>query len=406
MANYDSSNYLVAESQLAIEHASPQFARKSKAERTKDLGSPIQLSGKALALHVRGSYAWIAENTHSAKKIDLESGKTLHAYKGHTGPVTCLAFCDKVKGSGDGKILITGSWDQTIKLWDTDTKTLISSTNAHSDFVKTLLVFPSLQLLVSSSSDKSVRFWDLSDPTGSNPLAALGSISAHTRPVECLDGLALSEENVTLFTADTMGIIKIWDLTKEESVPARWRSNLKTELNHHRTGINEMIFGNNELWTASTDESVRVLPEFSNHMRTKLPSPISHPVAVRAILPLSLTAVSEPYLITGAGDVLRIYDVSNLEEPDLMGEVDVHWHDITSIRLWVRRVTTEGAANPRVEPWIVTASLDGTIRKWQLSELLNPSSIPGLMEAEPPQESDPNALTEEEERELADLMDD
>lgn len=67
----------------------------------------------------------------------IQSGKTLQVYKGHTGPVTALAFCDKESRSGDNKILITGSWDrvissqtafymvakiyfQSIKLWDTD----------------------------------------------------------------------------------------------------------------------------------------------------------------------------------------------------------------------------------------------------------------------------------------------
>lgn len=39
------------------------------------------------------------------------------------------------------------------------TKHLISSTDAHEDFVKALYVFPSLGLLVSGSSDKFVRFW-------------------------------------------------------------------------------------------------------------------------------------------------------------------------------------------------------------------------------------------------------
>jgi len=38
-------------------------------------------------------------------------------------------------------------------------KNLISSTDAHDDFLKALYIFPSLALLVSGSSDKIVRFW-------------------------------------------------------------------------------------------------------------------------------------------------------------------------------------------------------------------------------------------------------
>lgn len=388
----DSSNFLVAEAQLVLEHA-----RRAKAERTKGLGSPIQLAGIALALHVHDGYAWIAENAHVAKKIDLETGKTVKVYRGHAGPVTCLVLCDKVIGSGNRRILITGSWDETIKLWDADTTKLISSTKSHSDFVKALYVFPSLRLLVSSSSDKSVRFWDLSNPLASTPLPAVGSISSHTRPVECLDGVLQSDQAAVLYTADTMGTIKVWDLTLENGPSPRWRSTLRTELGHHRTKINEMMIGHGQLWTASADETVQVVPETSKPTIAKLPKPITHPVSARAILPLSLTVVAEPYLVTGAGDVLRTYDISDLDDPTLLGEVDAHWHDVTCIRLWIRKGS---------EPWVVTASLDGTLRKWKLSELIDPSTLPKPAEDPPGIPKGPDALTEEEERELAELMDD
>ncbi|SRR6266550_1565214 len=115
---------------------------------------------------------------------------------------------------------------------------------------------------------------------------------------------------------------------------------------------------------ASSDESVQVM--FTNPTQGKPPRPITHPTAVRAILPLSLTALADTYLVTGAGDVIRTYDISNLEEPELLGEVDAHWHDVTSIRLWLRQIKAQGGV-VRVEPWVVTASLDGTLRKWKLS---------------------------------------
>jgi WD40 repeat protein len=76
--------------------------------------------------------------------------------------------------------------------------------------------------------------------------------------------------------------------------------------------------------------------------------------------------LADTYLVTGAGDVIRTYDISNLEEPELLGEVDAHWHDVTSIRLWLRQIKSQ-AQFPQVEPWVVTASLDGTLRKWKLS---------------------------------------
>ncbi|KAI0664951.1 WD40 repeat-like protein [Cubamyces menziesii] len=424
----DKSNLLRSEAELQLEKA-----RNDKAERTKDVGSPIEIAGKALAIQVRGNVAWIAENTTVIRKLDLETGKTLQLFKGHTAPVTSLAFVDRTPGSGKEDLLITGSWDQTIRVWDVETKELISTTSAHSDFVKALLVIPSLRLLVSSGSDKIVRFWDLSTVADGQPLTSVGSLTDHTRPVESLDARATSDTSAVLYTADTMGVIKVWDIKKDDGTPPRWQSTLVEELKHHRTRVNDMKHGNGQLWTASTDETVQVVPHpapppasasastspssaASNPAASKPPPPIQHPAAVRALLPLGLTPLAEPYLLTGAGDVIRVYDVSSPEEPELLAEVDAHWHDVTALRLWMRRSAVEGPPGAvKVEPWIVSASLDGTIRRWRLSELLQPPPPPPVKKVEkkekPPQAQAapeatlPSGMTEEEERELAELMD-
>ncbi len=183
-----------------------------KSERIKDLGSPIQLPGVALDIHIRGKFAWIAENTAVVRKVDLEvafpfnvphfhslkvtnwdqTSKTVQLFRGHTAPTTAIAFYDKVPGSGDEGLLISGSWDKvgdqvlilseilkhcieyqymgyrgpppfipsSLSFVETSqSKRMLSSTPAHADFVKSLLVIPSLCLLVSTSSDKIVRFW-------------------------------------------------------------------------------------------------------------------------------------------------------------------------------------------------------------------------------------------------------
>ena len=121
------------------------------------------------------------------------------------------------------------------------------------------------------------------------------------------------------------------------------------------------------IFSASSDETVQILEQPQDPSSKPAP-PITHPVAVRAILPLPLTDLAEPYIITGAGDIIRIYDVSNPDEPELIGEIDAHWHDVTALRIWVRK-TTGDDGKTRVEPWIISASLDATIRKWRLQGL-------------------------------------
>ncbi|KAF9472775.1 WD40 repeat-like protein [Pholiota conissans] len=396
-------NFVVAEAQLLIEEA-----RKDKAERIKALGEPIQLPGKPLAIEIRNNVAWIADNTNVIRKTNLESGKILQIYKGHTGPVTSIAFCDRRPGSGDQEIIVSGSWDNSIKLWDTKTKEVISTTpKAHGDFVKSLHVFPTLRLLISGSADKIVRFWDLSTLECSDPLKSLGFISSHTRPVECLDGETLSETSAILYTGDTMGVIKVWDL---QLADARWKATLIKTINNHRTRINELRYGHGHLWTASSDETAQILPQVPvdpTDKSIKSPKPLEHPMAVRAILPLTLTTLGEPYLLTAAGDVLRTFEVSELDDPQLLSLLDAHAHDITAIRLWIRQTVDENGQK-LIEPWIVTTSLDKTLRKWKLTELLQPpkpeTNAPKVEETKP--EIKASALTEEEERELAEFMDD
>ena len=90
---------------------------------------------------------------------------------------------------------------------------------------------------------------DISQPESQGPLKSVGSISAHTRPVECLDGHALSDHSAILYTGDTMGVIKVWELQKDNHSPSRWAATLKDTINHHRTRINEMMYQNGHLWT-------------------------------------------------------------------------------------------------------------------------------------------------------------
>ncbi|KAF9228670.1 WD40 repeat-like protein [Gyrodon lividus] len=401
----DDTVLLRSEAELAINEA-----RRQKSKRTKTLGSPIQLAGIALDIHIEGNSAWIAENTHVAKKIDLETGSTLQIYKGHTAPVTCLAFFKNGRDTVGQRVLITGSWDKSIKLWNTNTKALICSTTAHDDFVKCLFVVPSAKLLVSSSSDKTLRFWDLTDVLEGKALVPVGSLSAHTRPVECLAGIAHSETTVRLITADTMGVIKIWELEKEGPQP-RWRSSLQDTFDYHRTRITEILYGAGQIWTASSDETVQVTSYPPDPTVTRPSPPLNHPLPVRAVLPLALTPLAEPYVVTAFGDVIRLYDVSTISEPEILGEIDGHWHDVTAIRLWMRYSRNE-AEQTRIEPWIVSTSLDGTIRKWRFSELVasTPENPAGRMEAvviaPVPEPGNANAgeVTEEEERELAELM--
>jgi hypothetical protein len=99
----------------------------------------------------------------------------------------------------------------------------------------------------------NLGFRDLSSSLSPDALTPMGSISAHTRPIESLAAYLDTTTNpphLVLFTADTMGVIKVWDVVKESTEgPPIWRSTLRDDLKYHRTRINEIVYGDGHLWS-------------------------------------------------------------------------------------------------------------------------------------------------------------
>ena len=88
------------------------------------------------------------------------------------------------------------------------------------------------------------------------PLKNLGLISAHTRPVQCLVADAHSTSAATLFTADSMGAIKVWSLERtygDSGGDPGCRATQKEDLQYHRTGVNDMWYGQGQLWTGMSN---------------------------------------------------------------------------------------------------------------------------------------------------------
>jgi WD40 repeat protein len=121
------------------------------------------------------------------------------------------------------------------------------------------------------------------------------------------------------------------------------------------------------LSSASADETIQLHVHPPPTIGSKRTTPVTHTRAFRAVLPIylypELDSDTFPYLLAGSGDCIRVYDISSFDEVEFKGEIEGHWHDVTHLRTWVQ-VSGDGA---RKEEWIVSGSLDGTLRKWKLS---------------------------------------
>src|SRR6185503_15730649 len=86
---------------------------------------------------------------HSAKIWDVQTGKLVRVFNGHTERVLEGAF------SPDSKWVITVSWDRSARLWDVTTGNEIRTFTGHTDQVTTVAYSPDGKWVMTGSWDRS-----------------------------------------------------------------------------------------------------------------------------------------------------------------------------------------------------------------------------------------------------------
>jgi WD40 repeat protein/serine/threonine protein kinase len=91
---------------------------------------------------------------------EASTGKELVRFRAHTGPVYPVVF------TRDGKTVVSGSQDTTVKFWDVATRQERFTLKGHEAKVTALAFSPDGTMLATGSEDKTVRLWDAPSSDG------------------------------------------------------------------------------------------------------------------------------------------------------------------------------------------------------------------------------------------------
>nr|VFJ54228.1 MAG: WD40 repeat [Candidatus Kentron sp. FW] len=132
----------------------------------------------------------------TALDTGLQTGKTLQILRGHTDDIYAVAF------SPDGARLVTGSDDHTLRLWDGDGNP-IKVLTGHTDDVMAAAFTPDGKYLLSGGYDKSIRLWDAGTGAFIKQLAKqdsrVGSLAISPDGKKVLSGPAYAPHTVNVF---------------------------------------------------------------------------------------------------------------------------------------------------------------------------------------------------------------
>ena len=141
--------------------------------------------------------------------------KFLKMLEDHSEFITSLVI------TPDGQKLISGSFDETIKIWDLETGYLLNTLKFHTGGVKCVAITPDGQTLVSAGWDNTIKIWDLKTNELLHSLPFSNNVVLVAITPDGQKFISSEEYNITpdgqkFISNEEYNIINLWDLNTQK----------------------------------------------------------------------------------------------------------------------------------------------------------------------------------------------
>ncbi|VFM96802.1 MAG: WD domain-containing protein, G-beta repeat-containing protein [Candidatus Kentron sp. G] len=184
------------------------------------------------------------------KLWNVASGQAIRTLKGHSDNVRSVAFAP------DGRAVLSGSNDNTLKLWDVANGEMLRTLKGHSDSVTSVAFAPDGRTALSGSIDKTLKRWNVASGE------MLHTFEGHSGPVY---SVAFAPDGRTALSGSSDKTLKLWDVANGQEIHIfRGHSNEVMSVAFApdgRTALSGSIGGNTvRLWDVASGQAIQTLP--------------------------------------------------------------------------------------------------------------------------------------------------
>jgi WD40 repeat protein len=239
-----------------------------------------------VAYYPNGKYVISGGNDQTLRMWEVSTGEEVNILKGHDDPVNSVSV------SLNGKYLVSASWDGTLRLWDAGKGKKLKIFIGHESGANAVAFSPNAEFMVSGGDDNTLRLWK---PSKSK---AIRTFEGHKYSIVCV---AFSPDSKYVLSGSHDNTIRLWEVASGKEIGV---------FKGHNEPIRSVAFSQDgRFFLSSSNDKSLVLWEISTGRKIRAFE--GHKKSIRAVA----FHPRGTHVLTGSGDgSMRLWEITSGKE--------------------------------------------------------------------------------------------